>query len=109
MVGGARMDRRTDAPAASRPAPDERRVIEVEYVGSRRMDASFELEIRYPTPELVERIVQTIASDPVTWSGTLTLAGLTFDAMVSEVELVPQYEGDVLKVRAKLKPARDPQ
>lgn len=81
-------------------------MIEVEYV-IRHTDAAFELEIRYPTPELVERIVRTIAVDPATWNGTLTLAGLTFDVMATEVEIAPEMEGDVLKVRAKLRPAKD--
>jgi len=83
-------------------------VTEVEYV-IRHTDASFELEIRYPTPELVERMVRMLAVDPATWNGTLTLAGLTFDVMATEVTIVPHFEGDVLKVHAKLKPASDEQ
>ena len=78
-------------------------MIEVEYV-DRRIDADVEVRFRYATGELIEDVSRVIMNDPATWNGALTIAGLPFDVMLTEVEVVPQFEGDVLKVRGCLRP-----
>lgn len=93
-----------DASAAPRSAPDERQVTEVE-INDRRTDARLDVEFMYASPELVERMAQALAAMS-TENGTLTLAGLTFDVMLTEAELQPRFEGDTLKVRGRLRPAR---
>jgi hypothetical protein len=98
-----------DWPAAQAPAQgahtDEREVTEVE-IYDRRTDADIELRFRYASAELVERMAQAMAAMS-TENGRLTLAGLTFDVMLVEAEVQPQFEGDVLKLRGRLRPSRE--
>lgn len=76
----------------------------MEYI-ERRIDARLSVEFSYATPELVERMAQALAAMS-TENGTLTLAGITFDVMLTEAELRPEMDGDTLKVSARLQPAR---
>ncbi len=98
-----------DRPTAQAPAQgahtDEREVIEVEYI-ERRADARLSVEFMHVLPELVERMAQALAAMS-TENGTLTLAGITFDVMLTEAELRPDIDGDTLKVSARLRPSRE--
>jgi hypothetical protein len=80
-------------------------VTEVE-IYERRADARLSVEFMHALPELVERMAQALAAMS-TENGTLTLAGITFDVILTEAELRPGIDGDTLRVSARLRPSRE--